>query len=338
MKKYKIDIKLQEVLSLFELGKLCGYEKLDGGIINKTYFVESNKGEFVIQRLSKIFNEFVVEDHLFLQKFFAQDKFLIPMIPKIFSAQNGLFYWKDRQKYIWRVSEFIEHEEVTEKSPELIYEAGKALGECHKLLKKVDYIPRFKIEGFHDTPRIIEKLRDVFAKQSFKEWELDYHGRAYHVDSEFEFIVKNIEKFYLSNDCEKQLIHGDPKFSNFLFRGGKVIAMIDWDTLMFSSLFIDIGDALRSWCKNLDGSFNKEIFDAAIKGYLENESQNICNFKNAMFLITLELAARYLIDYFEEKYFQWDKEKYESAAEHNLSRCKRELNFFRQAEKILSKK
>ncbi len=46
-------------------------------------------------------------------------------------------------------------------------------------------------------------------------------------------------------------------------------------------------------------------------------------------LITLELAARFLKDFFEDSYFNWDAKKYSSRAEHNLARTKRQIAIYK---------
>lgn len=74
-----------------------------------------------------------------------------------------------------------------------------------------------------------------------------------------------------------------------------------------------------------------EIFEAAIKGYFETAPfrYSIPCIKSAMGLITLELAARYLTDYFEESYFSLKKDKYSSLAKQNLARCRRYVDYYK---------
>ena len=106
---------------------------------------------------------------------------------------------------------------------------------------------------------------------------------------------------------------------------------------MFNNPLIDIGDALRSWCrlKPATSIFRKEIFEAALKGY---NFESVYKYtkkdaKKAMSLLTLELSCRYLNDYFEENYFSFKSEKYKTRAEQNLTRCKRYLEYFKNFNK-----
>ena len=104
--------------------------------------------------------------------------------------------------------------------------------------------------------------------------------------------------------------------------------------MMFESGLIDMGDMLRSWCKNKNFEYDSDIFREVISGYCSNSSLEFSpdDLRNSMGLITLELASRYLSDYFEERYFSWDNEKYSSRAEHNLDRCRNYLKYYKSFE------
>ena len=109
--------------------------------------------------------------------------------------------------------------------------------------------------------------------------------------------------------------------------------MIDLDTFMVAPVLIDLGDAFRSWMQSPDGTFDQSHYHEVVRAY---RSVNKLPYSNgeilgATKLISLELATRFLTDYFEESYFKWDNEKYASATEHNLFRCR---YFIRYAESI----
>ena len=105
---------------------------------------------------------------------------------------------------------------------------------------------------------------------------------------------------------------------------------------MFGHELLDIGDAFRSWCRENKTEFNLNRFNLAVKAYRSKHNlwwrgvEQIGDdlIKDAVALITLELAARYLTDYFEETYFDWKRYKYRSRAEQNLTRAKRYLAYY----------
>ncbi len=54
---------------------------------------------------------------------------------------------------------------------------------------------------------------------------------------------------------------------------------------------------------------------------------------DAFMLIVLDLAARHLIDYLEESYFQWDRVNYTTSAEFNLARARRYIAYYKEIKK-----
>jgi hypothetical protein len=49
--------------------------------------------------------------------------------------------------------------------------------------------------------------------------------------------------------------------------------------------------------------------------------------------ITLELAARFLADYFNDNYFGWDPKRYKSRRAHNLARARGQIALFKDLQK-----
>ncbi len=315
---------LLEIIKNYQLGDLRRYEVLEGGIINTSFKIETNKGKFIVQKLSRIFNEKIIEDYLYVQSYLRTNEVFVPIL---LSSKEGKYYYKNGNE-IWRVFEYIPHEKISSITPSMAYSIGETLGRFHEVMKKSDFHPNSNITELHNTKRIIERLYNVFNnKNNLKKSE--------RVKEEYKLINQMIEKHYLPEDLPKTIIHGDPKVDNFLFRDEKVKAVIDLDTLMEASELIDIGDALRSMCKDKDYNFVPESLNAFLRGYLsETEISYPLSFiRDATALITLELAARYLIDYFEESYFKWDMIRYKSAAEHNLQRCRSLLKYYNDLSK-----
>lgn len=311
---------LTEIAYQFNLGDVKSSKKLCGGIVNVSYKLDTSEGKFILQRLSSIWDKRIIEDYRAVQRYLRTNGLHVPVL--LNDINERPYYTRDKK--IWRAFEFIENDEIITSSPSLAYEAGLALGKFHKLMSESNFNPSFKLEGFHDTPSIINRLKETLAKG-------EYQQKASYVKEESSLILENIEKYYLPESLPKTLIHGDPKLANFLFKDGKVISVLDLDTMMRASELIDLGDALRSWCKNDVGEYKPEIFSSAMKGYRISNPIPYDNsqVKNAMSLITLELAARFLIDYFEESYFAFDLARFKTLAEQNLDRTRFTLDYYR---------
>jgi len=290
------------------------YSLLDGGIVNTTLKAKTQKEAYVIQRLSKIFNEQVIDDYLKVQEKFQGTRLYVPKLIKTKDEKNFALH----DGTIWRIFEYVENEPI-EKNEKTIYEAAKSLAYFHKMLKN-SFKPSFSIDGFHDTKRYTQRL-DTLIEQNPEKTEK--------IESIYKYLNESITRIQLP-DVSKTIIHGDPKIQNFLFRKQKVHSIIDLDTIMEANELIDIGDALRSWCKTNTNKFENDLFNAAVIGYrkINHLPYNRKMLKDSVKLITLELATRFLIDYFKEQYFEWDRKKYSTAAEHNLQRANTYMEYY----------
>ena len=103
-------------------------------------------------------------------------------------------------------------------------------------------------------------------------------------------------------------------------------------------LWMELGDAWRSWC-NPDGEnttvarFDLQIFAASIDGYLGAlpfalEADERRALVHSVEWIALELAARFAADAIVEGYFGWDRGRFPAAGEHNLLRARGQWSLF----------
>ncbi|MBY0401449.1 aminoglycoside phosphotransferase family protein, partial [Myxococcota bacterium] len=134
-----------------------------------------------------------------------------------------------------------------------------------------------------------------------------------------------------------RVIHGDLKLSNLLFEGTAppardvAFALVDFDTLMRGTLWMELGDAWRSWC-NAAGEdsnaprFDLEVFAASCEGFAEGyggplDADEVASLETAAERITLELCARFAADAVVETYWGWDPEKFPARGEHDIHRA-----------------
>ena len=128
-------------------------------------------------------------------------------------------------------------------------------------------------------------------------------------------------------------------FRNVFDEDGKVLCVIDLDTVMPSFIFSDFGDFLRSAAntgkedeKDLNNvRFNMEIFKAFAKGYIESARSFLTPVEIEMLPYAATLfpymqAVRFLADYINgDTYYQT---KYEG---HNLVRTKAQYKLYLEA-------
>lgn len=311
------------------------------GHINDTLKVTNSKGEikYILQRINHhIFtnvdmlqnNIFTVTSHI-REKLVARgeqdvDRKVLTFIP----AKDGKLYHFDGDSY-WRVCLFIPRsksfEEVT---PQLSYEAGKAFGDFQTMLSDlpVDALGE-TIPNFHNMEFRLKQFRDAV--------EANAAGRLEEVKdlvTEIEKRAKDMciqEELYREGKLKKRTNHCDTKVNNIMFdEEGKVLCVIDLDTVMPGFVLSDIGDFIRTGAntgaeddENLDNvEVNLEIFEAYTRGYMETAKafltpQEIKLLPYGGRLLTYMQTVRFLTDYINgDTYYKIHSPK------HNLIRTK----------------
>jgi Ser/Thr protein kinase RdoA (MazF antagonist) len=147
------------------------------------------------------------------------------------------------------------------------------------------------------------------------------------------------ERLYREGKLPKRICHCDTKVSNMLFDAeGKVLCIIDLDTVMPSFVFSDFGDFLRTAaCTAPEDEpdvakvhFNMDIFRAFAKGYLESAMSFLTPLEIEMLPYAVRLfpymqAVRFLTDYLNgDSYYQIQY------AEHNYVRTLAQYRLYQE--------
>jgi len=198
--------------------------------------------------------------------------------------------------------------------------AGRFVGLLHKHLAACDYLPQGSIPHFHDTDFVLTELQNVQPR-------LPDAVRGIADD-----ILTTLPSLIVADEPQ-QLIHRDLKISNLIFDDlGHAVGIIDFDTILRHARAIDLGDAFRSWCNRTseddpDATFNVAFFEVTASGYAESFGMPSGPEERARHLratkqITLELAARFLIDVVHDTYFGFDAARYPHRRAHNVARAR----------------
>ena len=175
----------------------------------------------------------------------------------------------------------------------------------------------------HDTDGHLEALAKALSNP-------EYASNWYLVADGARQIVKLMTQVRIPDDLPQRVVHGDPKISNVMFSAQQAIGMIDLDTCNRHTVLVDLGDAIRSWCR--DGyedevqRFHLDRFEGILDGYAKSGSslspKEIDVLWMAGPMITLELASRFARDVLEDNYFAFDSGHYPSRRDQNLARMK----------------
>lgn len=343
---------LIEIVQHFQIeGTVASIAPLGKGLINDSYIVrtkEDEKPNFVLQRINhQIFTDVemlqhnieVVTDHLRrklqAENFTDIDRRVLHFV----STASGKTYHFDGQNY-WRLSIYIADTlTVEEVTPQSSYDCGQAFGRFQQQLTDLNEPLGETIPDFHNMELRLTQLRQAVANDTVK--------RVKEVGQELELIEAHASEMCMAEQLHRQgllpkrICHCDTKVNNMLFdRNGKVLCIIDLDTVMPAYIFSDYGDFLRTAANSQAEdspdlnkiTFRWEIFEAFTRGYLESTSSFLTPIERehlpfAVALFPMMQAVRFLTDYLNgDTYY---KIKY---PEHNLVRTRNQLRFFQQVQ------
>ncbi|MCB9602277.1 MAG: phosphotransferase [Sandaracinus sp.] len=311
-----------DVLSRWRLAE-ARVEPVAIGLINLTFRVESGSRRFALQRLHPVFRGEVNAD---IDRITAHLAAKGLVTPRVVPTHDGAL-WHDAEDGPWRVLTWVDGETV-ERSEERarFASAGAHVARFHGALADLQHSFAFTRPGAHDTDAHLARLAAALAEHVA-------HDRREEIAPIAEAIVTHSRP--VMPTLATRIVHGDLKLSNVRFdHGGRAISLVDLDTLQHGTLAVELGDALRSWCNPRGEDVERAgvhlgIFEAAVRGYAAEASAALRDDRRGIVpgleTIALELASRFCLDAFEERYFRWDAARFSRASEHHLLRARGQL-------------
>ena len=346
-----MDLNLQNIVSQFEIqGNVSDVRPLGNGLINTTYKVETegDAPNYVLQHVNNaIFpdvdmlmdNIVAVTNHIRAKHEANGVADLERKVLRFVPAKDGKYYHFDGEKY-WRVMVFIpDTVSQTAVTPESSYIVGETFGNFQAMLADIPAQLGETIKDFHNMEFRLQQLREAVAENKAGrlaevQWLVD------ELEARAEEMCKG-ERLHREGKLPKRICHCDTKVDNILFdQDGKVLCVIDLDTVMPNFIFSDFGDFLRSAAntgkeddKDLDNvNFNMDIFKAFTEGHLKGARcfltpLEIENLPYAAALFPYMQTVRFLADYINgDTYY---KTQY---PEHNLVRSKAQFKLLQSVE------
>lgn len=349
---------MKEIVEKFAIdGSVEDIKPLGDGLINDTYRVVTHSADtpdYVLQRINHhIFTDVdalqrniaLVTSHLRRKYLDAGvsddeiDRHVLRFIP--LAADPEKTYYFDGSSY-WRMMVFIDRA-YTFNTVDAHYSemAGEAFGNFQKMLSDLPSDALVEtIPDFHNMEFRLSQLRQAI--------DSDAAGRLEQSRAIADFLLGYAEQMcaaeqlYRQGKLPKRVCHCDTKVNNMMFDAqGKVLCVIDLDTVMPSFIFSDYGDFLRTAANTLaeddpdiDGvDFRMDIFQAFTRGYLRAAAEFLTPLEiemlpYAVMLFPYMQAVRFYADYLNgDTYY---KTAYPT---HNLVRTQNQIRLF---EKIAS--
>lgn len=323
---------------------------LGNGLINTTFKVESACNEYVLQKINtSIFpdveqlqrNITIVTDHLRRKLNERGENDLNRKVLEYLPTKTdpSKTYIIDEEGDAWRMMRYISGSETREEvTPETAREAGIAFGQFQKDLSDIDIPLTETIPGFHDMILRLKQLKQAVASNPA--------GRADGAKDLLDLVEKHTDAMTMPERLRREgklpirICHCDTKVNNMLYDAetGKVLCVIDLDTVMPSTVFSDYGDFLRTAANtapedepDLDKiHFREDIYKAFTEGYLsvaENflTEEEIHLLPVAVALFPYMQGVRFLTDWINGDVY------YKIAyPEHNLVRARAQFRLFEE--------
>jgi Ser/Thr protein kinase RdoA (MazF antagonist) len=303
-------------------------EPLGGGLINQTFRFRGPRLDGVLQRLNPIFPPTINEDIDRVTAHLALGGLATPRVLRTLTGAR----WADLgEGGVWRALSWIPGSTLARAdSARTVFEAGSLLGRFHAALADLEL--QFGFERVvHDTPAHLRTLSAAVESP----W--DEAVRA-HVEPLATDILATADGLPDLPETPSRVLHGDPKLDNVRFDadGRRALCLVDLDTLRRGPLPHDLGDAWRSWCNRAGedepvADLDLDYLRAAAEGYASTavgfvSPAEVEGFAVALRRIAVELAARFCVDAYEDRYFGWNTEMFASRREHNLVRARGQLS------------
>ena len=312
----------QSILEGYRLPPIQQVEPISIGLIHKTYKVQTAEGAYSLQALHpRLATDGIMQDFEVINRALLERG--LP-VPRLLWTKTGGSFTEDTEGRRWRLTTWLTGRCLESPSSEsMIFSAAALLGSFHAKMADLDYAFR-STHPLHDTPHHLRRLHE--AAQEHQSSPL--FGEIASLIDETKAALNTL---LLPTHLPRAVVHGDPKISNLLFdEADQACAILDLDTCNRHSVLVDIGDAVRSWCREGGEDeirpFSIARFQALVQGYASAyphlSTEEIDFLPRAGRLITLELTARFLTDTLEDQYFGWNAARYPSRQQHNLARSK----------------
>lgn len=314
-----------EIVAGFELPPARGpIEPLGRGLINETFRVDAGGSGYVLQRINtrvfadpgKIMANLVrLGQHLDARlggQHAAGGGDTALRVPAAIAARDGSALVRGPDGSAWRMLELIPDAlslariETAAQAGEI----GRALGCFHRLTSDLPAEAfAVTLPGFHDTPAYFERLLSFSAAMGTDARDPGLADLLGFIDAR-----RGLASVLAEAGIAPRVTHGDPKADNFLFSrsDGRVVALIDLDTVQPGLILHDLGDCLRSCCNRvgespdgapaaeLDLSFCRSLLGA----YAGEMGPLLCDDEidllfDAIRLLPFELAIRFLADHLD---------------------------------------
>ncbi len=274
---------LEQIVEEYGLGKLVLSDGVPRGSVNTHYLLSTSRGRFLL-KIDEVKSELEVKREVDLLVFLKKYGFPCPQ-PLL--DRKGRQYRELGGKCI-SLYKHIEGELIgpEELSLNQLENLGRVLADMHAIGKGY----KKGIENRFSFERIFELYRDVREK----------------LPSYFKKIVRTLDEeidylhSYLEGKLPKGIIHGDLFCDNVLFKGEKVVGVLDFEASCRGKFVFDLATAVNALCFD-EGGYQLRRFEALIAGYESQRTLSLAEwdaFPNELRFSALRFTITRLKDFY----------------------------------------
>ena len=281
---------LVDFFSKYNLGKLLNYKGIEEGIENTNYFIQTEKGKFILTLYEKRVEQKDLPFFIGLMRNLYDEKFPSPE-PLI--NKNGNYISEVNGKKAAVVS-FLEGKAKNVLNPNHCYQVGVHTAKLHLITKK--------LKGKRENKLSINSWRNIYNKVK-KDCSKIHPNLIAVVEKNLDLI----EREWPTN-IPKGIIHADLFPDNIFFKDNKLSGIIDYYFSCNDFYAFEIAICLNALCfKQVGDDYNFNVLNAKnfLKGYIRNRSLE----KNEMLnmpILCQGAAMRFLLTRFLDSVNQND--------------------------------
>jgi homoserine kinase type II len=239
-----------EIVADYGLPKPALVRPIRAGSVNTHYLAETPKGKYVI-KIDEVKSEIEVKREQDLLSFLRKHGFPCP-VP--LTDRNNRHYrdcgGKPLSLYKYIDGRTVDPEDVTLGQLENV---GRVLADLHILGKAY----KKGVENRFGFERVAEIYFDVRSRLP------QYFKKITRVlDEEIEYL-----NHYLEGKLPKGIIHGDLFADNLMFKGEKVVAVLDFEAACRGKFIFDLATAVNALCFESTHGYSLKKFEALLGGY-----------------------------------------------------------------------
>jgi len=244
--------KLKELFSKYNLGKLLNYKEIKDGIENTNYFIQTEKGKFILTLYEKRVDEKDLPFFISLMKNLFDKNF---PSPEPIINKNGNYISEISEKKAAVVS-FLEGSAKKNLDPDNCYDVGIYTAKLHSITKN--------LTGKRENKLSIDSWETIYNKVK-KDCSKIHPNLAGVIEKNLNEIKEN-----WPTQLPAGIIHADLFPDNIFFKGKKLSGIIDFYFSCYDYYAFEIAICLNALCfegikENL--SFNVTKAKKFIDGY-----------------------------------------------------------------------